>query len=572
MSDLAASRSTFWPLFRLTVNNTFGLSAARYRYFVKRQKLWEIPAVGISLSVAVGFLGFLVYQLARGFVAAGTQIGQPEIAFTFALLAVVMLTFVSGVATVISVFFFSSDLGVLVPLPLKPVTILGAKFGTILITEYIETAVILLPASLAYAQVAGGGLTYWLAVLAVALLIPVVPLALASALCLLFMKFTNRRYRDVLIVVLSLGLLVVILGLQMLLVSNVPQGDPTAYLQELLSGKISLVNMIGRAFPPVIWATNAIAAGDPLPRLGAFLGLLGASLAAVWVMAAVGGRFFYAGLIGGAELAKRRLSARQTREARAEAMARTYQSGALRALFWREWRLFMRVPLYVMNGFVASLIVPVLFLFPAFSKDPDMQKLYAAIGGSSNAGFFTALGLAALIVFLASLNTTASSAVTREGKTLWISKIIPVHPATQVQAKMLFSAVGAVVSALPVVIIMGAALKVGLVRLVGATVLGLMGSAVVLSLGLLIDMTRPFLTWTNPQQAVKNNLNVVIPLPIAIGLLAGLGLVATWLYNGLGLTEAATMGVVGILLAILLVPAYRVTVAAATRLYQRLEP
>jgi hypothetical protein len=51
-----------------------------------------------------------------------------------------------------------------------------------------------------------------------------------------------------------------------------------------------------------------------------------------------------------------------------------------------------------------------------------------------------------------------------------------------------------------------------------------------------------------------------------------MGLLAIWLYNGIGLTELATVGILAAVLVALFVPAYRVTVAAAKRLYERLEP
>ncbi|MDP3486471.1 MAG: hypothetical protein Q8S19_00875, partial [Bacillota bacterium] len=35
-------------------------------------------------------------------------------------------------------------------------------------------------------------------------------------------------------------------------------------------------------------------------------------------------------------------------------------------------------------------------------------------------------------------------------------------------------------------------------------------------LGMLFDIWHPFLTWTNPQHAVKNNLNAVTPLIIMV--------------------------------------------------------
>jgi len=562
----------FWTLFRLTVNNTFGLSAARYRYFVKKKNLWEIPVVGIPIGGVLVALSLLVYTLARGFVTAGLQVGQPQIVFTFALVVLAILTFVSGIASVVSMFFFSNDLPTLVPLPLRPSTIVQAKFAAVLLTEYLEVLLILLPMAIAYAQLVGGGLVYWLAVLLVFLAVPIVPLALASALSLLLMRFINRRHRDVLLVVFSLAFVAVVLWFQMSFISMAPEGDPTAFLREVLAGKVSLVNLIGQAYPPAAWGTNVIAGPGALARLGSLLGFLGLSGAALWVMNLAGGRFFYAGLIGGTELARRRLTAEQRTTARAKAEARTVQGGVVRALFWREWRLFMRVPLYVMNGFLASFIVPVLFLAPATIKDPEIQALLKALTASGNAAFFSALVLAALIVFLVSLNTTSSSAISREGKTLWISKVIPALPEQQVQGKLLFAAAGAVVSALPVVVIAGLALKMSLVRLAWALPLGLLASAVVLLLGLLYDMARPYLKWTNPQQAVKNNLNVIIPLPVAVGLLAVMGLLAIWLYNGIGLTELATVGILAAVLVALFVPAYRVTVAAAKRLYERLEP
>jgi len=56
------------------------------------------------------------------------------------------------------------------------------------------------------------------------------------------------------------------------------------------------------------------------------------------------------------------------------------------------------------------------------------------------------------------------------------------------------------------------------------------GGLVCLSLssviGLIIDLKRPMLTWNHPQQAMKQNLNVLISIglnALMIGILAGIG-------------------------------------------------
>lgn len=567
--------SAFWPLFRLTLNNTLGLSAARYVYLVQRKRLWEPVLIALGVGAGGGAFVFFLYQVARAFVAVGLMANRPEIVFTFAFLVASTLVLVFGFAAVISIFYFSTDLGLLVPLPLRPGTIVLAKFAVIAVGEYVGILLAMGPAATAYAQLVGGSLSYWLAVLLVVLLAPVIPLAIAAVVTLAVMRFINRRHRDILIILFSVALTAGILAFQIGVMNNLPsQGDPALYLQQILSGHVDLVAVMGRAFPPAVWATRVIAgatAGSRLVGLALYVGVTGV---AVWVLATAGDRLFYAGLIGGTELARRRLTAHQIAAARAAARHRTVQSGVLSALFWREWRLFMRVPLYVLNGFSASLIVPIIFVFGfrGIMSDPDMIRLLDAIYATGNAAFFTALAVAGLAVLVTALNTTAASAVSREGRYLWISKVIPVPPEKLVQGKILFAAVAAAVSALPMLVLFAFALRMRPVHLAEVLVLTGLGSAVSVFVGLLVDLARPFLTWTNPQQAVKSNLNVIIPLPVIAGLEAGLGYLALWLTRTLEWEEGTVVVTLAGLLAVLAVLLYRLTVSAGKRLYERLEP
>ncbi|MBC7338840.1 MAG: hypothetical protein H5U04_03115 [Firmicutes bacterium] len=567
--------SAFWPLFRLTLNNTLGLSAARYVYLVQRKRLWEPVLIALGVGVGGGAFVFFLYQVARAFVAVGLMANRPEIVFTFAFLVASTLVLVFGFAAVISIFYFSTDLGLLVPLPLRPGTIVLAKFAVIVVGEYVGILLAMGPAATAYAQLVGGSLSYWLAVLLVVLLAPVIPLAIAAVVTLAVMRFINRRHRDILIILFSVALTAGILAFQIGVMNNLPsQGDPALYLQQILSGHVDLVAVMGRAFPPAVWATRVIAgatAGSRLVGLALYVGVTGV---AVWVLATAGDRLFYAGLIGGTELARRRLTAHQLAAARAAARHSTVQSGVLSALFWREWRLFMRVPLYVLNGFSASLIVPIIFVFGfrGIMSDPDMIRLLDAIYATGNAAFFTSLAVAGLTVLVTALNTTAASAVSREGRYLWISKVIPVPPEKLVQGKMLFAAVAAAVSALPMLVLFAFALRMRAVHLAEVLVLTGLGSAVSVFVGLLVDLARPFLTWTNPQQAVKSNLNVIIPLPVIAGLEAGLGYLALWLTRTLEWEEGTVVVTLAGLLAVLAVLLYRLTVSAGKRLYERLEP
>ena len=69
-------------------------------------------------------------------------------------------------------------------------------------------------------------------------------------------------------------------------------------------------------------------------------------------------------------------------------------------------------------------------------------------------------------------------------------------------------------------------------------IVGLLASFAVTAFGLRMDTTRPMLQWTHPQEPVKRNLNALIPMALAFGLIGGGAIVATFV-RSLGLTGAS---------------------------------
>ncbi|MDP3058984.1 MAG: hypothetical protein Q8N36_05960, partial [bacterium] len=106
-------------------------------------------------------------------------------------------------------------------------------------------------------------------------------------------------------------------------------------------------------------------------------------------------------------------------------------------------------------------------------------------------------------------------AVSREGKHLWISRSLPVQAQFQIDAKVLHAFVGAAIISAPLTAMYWFAFSPPWWHLLLALILGNLASLAPQFLGLLFDMCRPLLAWTNPQHAVKNNLNVLIPLAVA---------------------------------------------------------
>jgi ABC-2 type transport system permease protein len=160
------------------------------------------------------------------------------------------------------------------------------------------------------------------------------------------------------------------------------------------------------------------------------------------------------------------------------------------------------------------------------------------------------LGAAAFLTVSGSLNGTASSTFSREGGQFWMSKVIPVTPRDLVAAKLVhsyaISVLGVAVSAIALVAIFHLPARL----LAPAVGLALVAGMLLTIVGMLIDLARPLLDWTNPQKAIKQNLNVLFAMLAGVGFLTGTGLLAAALLRR-GVRGTTLLVLLAALLAVL---------------------
>ncbi len=205
----------FWTLLRAGLRANFGFSLLRHRLLVEKKDRWLVPLIvlGIIGALPAFYYGYLM--LIKVTYSALLTLGQQKVILTVAVLFGQLLVLVLGVYYVIAAFYFSSDLELLIPLPLKPVQVIAAKWGIILINEYLTLLPLVLPVLIYFGILAHSPLSYWLLLPLVYLLLPVIPLAIISLLAVGLMRLVNlSRKKDALIIVGSLLLMVVVMAMQ----------------------------------------------------------------------------------------------------------------------------------------------------------------------------------------------------------------------------------------------------------------------------------------------------------------------------------------------------------------------
>lgn len=565
----------FTTVVRAGLRSNFGLATIKYRILTEKKDRWLVPLFGLAaLGVVPMFYGIVL--LIQNVYLVLRPMGQERALLSFGLMAGQLLILLFGIYYVIAAFYFSRDLELLIPLPLRPSEVMASKFAVVVVNEYLTVAAIVLPVVITVGVLDRAGIGYWVNATLVYLALPIIPLAIVSVAVVTMMRFINiSRKKDAFILVGSLVLIGAALAAQIALGKSGGGGGTEAAAENLaafFTSPDSLLNKIGAFFPPGIWATKAIAGGFSREGLANLALLAGVSLALLFGMVVLAEKLFYRGVIGLGETTgkKRRLTQAE--------MSRRVSSGrrAFMAIFGREWRIMNRTPIFLLNGVLVSVLLPSMFVLMATigpgggggGKESDPMTLLMVMMSANP--LVVILGAALFMTICGGINGTASSTFSREGAQFWISRVIPVAPKEQAAAKFVHSYLVAALGVFTAAVVAAIFLHVEAANLALAAGLALVAGVLLTAVGMMIDLARPLLDWTNPQKAIKQNLNVLLALFADAGILtaAFFGVKAL---IGAKLAPNAVLGIVFVSLAALSALSYVFLLRFADKRYAAIE-
>ena len=533
----------FLILFKMQLNVNLGFSALGYRFRKEQDKIPQTLLLFAGLAILIGGL-VSGYSLLMGAVyAAGKAAGRPEIALMMAILGLQVFLLITGIFYVIGVFYYSKDLSALVPLPVKPWHVLGSKFAVVMVYEYLMALPILLPPIVIYGVGQAEGPLYWLKALLVLLASPVLPMTASSLIAILLMRIINiGKRKDLFAIIGGFVTIFLIIGFNLLTQSfaGSAANDPDA-LARLLADRAQFMNSIGSAFPPSAWATLALAQSGAGAALNLLL-FLGLSAALVFALLWLADATYYRSALQSAEVNR----GAKKPAANGGAAVLGNSAGPVRSLFMKEMKLLLRTPAYVMNCLAGSLIIPIIMPISMLQGEESTSGIRALITNPNN-GLFVTLGAVALMMLVSIVNVTASTALSREGRTFWVSRMIPVRPSQQVYAKFLAAMAVACVGLILTAVMLVAILGMNPYRAVMALILGLLGSIPVTVVNMIPDIIKPKLSWTNPYEAVKQNMNVLLSM-LAACVVVGVEAAITVVMVLVGLPEWVVYTVLAVLM------------------------
>ncbi len=480
----------------------------------------------MSMALAMGVMKIYVPLAA---------IGQEGVILALACGVASVLILFFGIFYVINVYYFSQDVETLLPLPLRPWQILAGKFSVTLIFEYLTQLFILAPVLIAFGIKSGAGVNYYLIALMIFLLLPIIPLLLASAISLLVMSIIPAgRYKDILRIWGGLIGLVAALGFNYFYQRLASIGDKGQIFVALQSGGNSLVQFLGHIFPGLKWLVAALLQQGALMGWGWVLLYITITFSLLTIFFAIAERLYFRTVLRGSGT----YAARQKLDSQVIARG-SRPLPPLWSLMLKEWRLLVRTPAYFMNCVIINFIWPVMLIFMSVtSTGKGFSAMREWLAQQSLPPDLVLLIGLAVGLFISGTNATSASGISRDGAQFFIAKSIPIDYRLQLAAKMLVAFLLSTCGLLILLAMLSVWFKIPPMIVAIAFFGSLVGMLFGTGSGMLLDIHFPRLTWDNEYRAVKQNVGVMVNVFLGFGLAALVAFLA-FKFKATGWTRAS---------------------------------
>ncbi len=477
------------------------------------------------MVLALGILFVPVIILAVFGIAAVTPGMQASGALTELMLlfyiVVMLIILIFGIINMLSYVYFNRDAEFLASLPVSPWKIFLCKLFIVYISEIALSLIFIIPVNLTIGIVSGQGVLFYLGTLLSVILVPALPVLLASILAIPLMFivsfFRNRGAVTSIAVLLLFGGVFAAYYYFYFQILKMPEGGIENPLAGLIAGIASLKNVFYPVTALIRFCLSESVFGLE-PAVSALVNIL-------IVIGCYALMLLAAGIISNIVYQRSVISQSSGAKKKSEKAAAYKNTGVLSALMVKEWRSLLRESAFAfqcLSGLVIGPIITVVFGLQFGGADLFTDGSGAVTDAQAifNANFPVALLIFVCVFACAGMNVAACSAISREGKNFYITKIMPVPYKQQIKAKLyigvFISLAASFISAVTGVILM---------KLPFWQFFLIFGFLAVYCytfacFAVRFDLKKPRLSWSTPNEAVKNTRSSTVP--ILINMLIGI--------------------------------------------------
>jgi ABC-2 type transport system permease protein len=367
------------------------------------------------------------------------------------------------------------DYDMVMSLPISTGGIVACRVIILYAFNFLFVIILNIPMIVVYGILAAPGISFYVSSLLLMFFLPLIPIIAASVLGTVIAYAAARfKHSNFLNIVFSMLLVIAIVGASFTLNGN---GQQMVAMSEALTKQINSIYPLAKMY------TNAVIHSDIIDLVMFVIISVAAFLIYTFIIKAVFKKMNTM-LLAGSSRSNYKLGRLKT-------------SSIFIALYKKELKRFFSSSIYVTNTAFGIVILTIAAIASIFI---DLDKIFP------DPMVLTLLNnyVPFIITFCVIMTYTAASAISLEGKSLWILKTLPVAPKTVYHAKL---AVNLTITAPAIVdiIIIGVVLKIGTLQTIVLLFVTVACACFTSLLGLLINIIIPNFNWTSEVMVVKQS-------------------------------------------------------------------
>ena len=520
----------------------------------KKSKVFYMVMAIVTMLIIFIPTAFMIGVISYGMTINLKENGHLTEGINFILYAVGIFSFIFSINVILNVFYFSSDIERILPMPFKEREIIGAKFFNTLINENAIELVLILSSLIGF-FIAGKLDIYAIFIIILACLtIPILPLVYCSIICMVFMfltrKITNKdlvsKFSNILLILALVGIL-----LMAILLTNF---NLDSFTLDLVDSKF--MDVMKYIFPNIYFITDSMS-GNLLSLLFYILITVGS----VIVFFLVAKLLYFKGL-------------NQSNSKREKTKEITYKKTNKNISYLKkEFKLLFKTPAFFSNCIIINFIWPffIALIVYLYDKTGNLNKILDLYkNGDYTVHLAFIIGIIIISILITAVNSIASSSISREGSSFYYMKLVPISYKKQIILKIISSIIVSFIGLFIYIIVFAIIFKLGVVNTILYILLSFIAVSFISTLGVYLDTINPKLIWDDEINALRGNHNVFINMAFAI-IISGVlvGLIFMLKFMNLGLVLAYTISFILIIIFALIT--YLIAMKYGSKNIERIE-
>lgn len=498
----------------------------------KQMIVTKLLLVLVSLLIILPFVvvsGLFIYTVTNSLV----EYNYETIGLEFMCILLCVFTFIFSFNVILNELYFTGDIENLLPLPLKPREIVGAKIASIFCAESLVQLLVIFFSVIGFFFALGLSFKNFLLGILGMITLPMIPIIYCSIISLLIMSFTRFIRNKETIRKVGLVFVLAVLMLFVYFLGALQNFDLELYIEGFVNGDQTFLHVMRGILPHINLFIDILVTGS----IRSLLLYILVNIGFIVVLLGLADVCYFKGVVGlsSKDTASKKSSSNILNNIKVENPTNSY--------FKKEIFTLFRTSSYFLNCILINFIWPIFVYVICKLKFPDLtlSKLKNLVTSTDNNTliiiFMFVIGVS---ILLPALNSIASSSFSREGKNFYFMKYIPMDYSSQVYVKLLVSFIiafiGVNVFSLIFYLVIGLKVSTAFIFLI----ISFLAILFICSLGIIIDSINPKLVWDDELNALRENSNNFIVMGISIFMFIVLAGLCYLLYKSFGLALAFT--------------------------------